>query len=108
MPAKSVYRVIFHQQNEVWELYAREIYQSDLWGFLEVEGVVFGDTSSVVVDPSAEKLKKAFEGVQRSYIPMNAIVRIDEVEREGEARAVKASGNVAPFPTPPNWGQRDD
>lgn len=108
MPVKAMYRVIFHQQGEVWELYAREIYQSELWGFLEVEGIVFGEASSVVVDPAVEKLRKAFEGVQRSYIPLNMIVRIDEVEREGEPRAVKATGNVSPFPTPSHWGGRED
>ncbi|HIX62230.1 MAG TPA: DUF1820 family protein, partial [Candidatus Halomonas stercoripullorum] len=26
MAAKPIYRVVFHQQGEVWELYAREIY----------------------------------------------------------------------------------
>ncbi|WP_106478493.1 DUF1820 family protein [Phytohalomonas tamaricis] len=108
MAAKPIYKVVFQQQGEVWELYAREIYQSDLWGFLEVEGFVFGDTSKVVVDPSAEKLRHAFDGVQRSYLPLNAIVRIDEVEREGVAKAVKAEGKIAPFPMPMSGPPRDD
>ncbi|MFC2992713.1 MULTISPECIES: DUF1820 family protein [Halomonas] len=100
MAAKPIYRVVFHQQEEVWELYAREIFQSDLWGFIEVEEFVFGDASRLVVDPSADKLRHTFEGVIRSYLPLNAIVRIDEVEREGSPRAVKSNSRVAEFPRP--------
>lgn len=109
MAAKPIYRVVFHQQGEVWELYAREIFQSDLWGFIEVEEFVFEDASKLVVDPSSDKLRRTFEGVSRSYLPFNAIVRIDEVEREGPARAVKSDGRVAEFPrpvTPPPRGER--
>lgn len=100
MAAKPIYRVVFHQQGEVWELYVREIFQSDLWGFIEVEEFVFEDASKLVVDPSADKLRHAFDGVRRSYLPLNAIVRIDEVEREGPPRAVKSEGRVAEFPRP--------
>lgn len=100
MAAKPIYRVVFHQQGEVWELYAREIFQSDLWGFIEVEEFVFEDASKLVVDPTADKLRRTFEGVSRSYVPLNAIVRIDEVEREGPPRAVKSEGRVAEFPRP--------
>ncbi|TFH85935.1 DUF1820 family protein [Billgrantia azerbaijanica] len=101
MTAKPIYRVVFHQQGEVWELYAREVFQSDLWGFIEVEGFIFGDASKLVVDPSADRLRRTFEGVTRSYLPLNAIVRIDEVEREGPARAVKSDARVAEFPRGP-------
>ncbi|MFC3283014.1 DUF1820 family protein [Litchfieldella rifensis] len=108
MASKPIYRVVFHNQGEIWELYAREIFQSDLWGFIEVEAFVFEDASKLVVDPSTEKLRRTFDGVNRSYIPLNAIVRIDEVEREGTPRAVKAEGKVAEFPRPMGWPPRDD
>ncbi|GAA5169576.1 MULTISPECIES: DUF1820 family protein [Halomonadaceae] len=108
MASKSIYRVVFHNQGEIWELYAREIFQSDLWGFIELEAFVFEDVSKVVVDPSSEKLRRTFDGVTRSYIPLNAIVRIDEVEREGTPRAVKADSKVAEFPRPMNLPPRDD
>lgn len=108
MPSKPIYRVVFHSQGEVWELYAREIFQSDLWGFIEIESFVFEDQTKVVVDPGAEKLRRTFDGVNRSYIPYSAIVRIDEVERGGAAKAVKAEGNVTEFPRPMAWPPRDD
>ncbi len=63
MAAKPIYRVVVHQQGEIWDLYT-------------------------------------FEGVKRSYLPLNAIVRIDEVEREGPLKAVKSDARVAEFPRP--------
>ena len=101
MPAQPVYKVIFQNGNQVFEVFARQIYQSEMWGFIEVEEFVFGERSQIVVDPSEEKLKNEFNGVTRSYIPLQAIVRIDEVDKEGSARIseVPASGgNVASFP----------
>ena len=97
----QIFRVIFVNQGQVFEIYAKAIYQSDLWGFLEVEQFVFGERTQMVIDPSEEKLKAQFEGVIRSYIPMQAIVRIDEVERLGVARISEATGsNVMSFPLP--------
>ena len=32
-----IYKVIFLNQGQVYEMYAKQIYQSDLWGFLEVD-----------------------------------------------------------------------
>ena len=99
----QIYRVIFHNHGQIYEIYAREIFQSELYGFMEVEGYVFDKRSQVVVDPSEERLKSEFEGVERSYIPTHAIVRIDEVEKEGQARIKEVKGGdkvVMPFPMP--------
>ena len=37
MANEPVYKVIFHNGNQVFEVFARQIYQSDMWGFIEVE-----------------------------------------------------------------------
>ncbi|MGM0613931.1 MAG: DUF1820 family protein [Pseudomonadota bacterium] len=107
MAAKPIYRVVVHQHGEVWELYVREIFQSELWGFIEVEEFVFGDPNRVVVDPVSEKLERTLEGVKRSYLPLNAIMRIDEVERGGPLKAVKSETRVAEFPRPFPLPSRD-
>lgn len=101
--AQTIYRVIFLNKDEVYELYARQIFQGDLFGFLEVEEFIFGERSQLVIDPGEDKLKQEFSGVKRSYIPYNSIVRIDEVEREGVAKTSewKSGGNVAHFPGRP-------
>ena len=101
--AQPIYKVIFSSRNQVYEVYARQFYNSDVWGFIEVEEYVFGERSQLVVDPSEEKLKLEFSGVKRSYIPMHAIIRIDEVEKQGTGKISEASGgsgNVSHFPMP--------
>jgi hypothetical protein len=101
MSNQSVYKVIFQNGSQVFEVFARQIYQSDMWGFIEVEEFVFGERSQILVDPSEEKLKNEFSGVSRSYIPMQAIIRIDEVDKEGSVKVSdlgSGDGNVASFP----------
>ena len=109
--SEPVYKVIFNNQGEVYELYARYIYQSDLYGFIEVEEMLFGEKSQLVVDPGEEKLKAEFSDVKRSYIPLQSIVRIDEVEQQGVPRVTDGDasgegkekvGNVSQFPTKPS------
>ena len=101
MSKEPVYKVIFQNAGQVFEVFARQIYQSDMWGFIEVEELVFGERSQIVVDPSEEKLKNEFDGVTRSYIPLQAIIRIDEVEKQGVSKISKLEGgNVAQFPLP--------
>ncbi|MEX2479399.1 MAG: DUF1820 family protein [Gammaproteobacteria bacterium] len=98
---KSTYRISFHNQGKVYEIYAREVHQSSLFGFIEVEKIVFGEKSTLLVDPSEEHLKSEFAGVNRTYIPMHAVIRIDEVEKSGHSKITDAdtSGDkIAPFP----------
>ena len=38
--ADPVYKVIFQNQNEVYEVYAKHVYQSDMYGFIEIEEFV--------------------------------------------------------------------
>ena len=98
---KSIYKVLFHSQGQVYEVYAHNIYQSDLYGFVEIEDYTFGNRSQMLIDPSEDRLRNEFEGVQRSFIPMHAIVRIDEVEKEGVAKISDSKGEkVTPFPMP--------
>jgi hypothetical protein len=104
---RTLYRVTFHNQGNIYEIYARKVGQGDLYAFVEVEGLVFGERSQVVVDPSEERLKAEFAGVTRFHIPLPAVIRIDEVEKGGVAKILPAGGEapkVTPFPgnlTPP-------
>ena len=103
MSKETLFKIAFVNRGEIYELYAKQIFQSDLYGFIEVEGFVFGSRAQVVVDPSEEKLKSEFDGVERSYIPYQAVLRIDEVEHVGVSKILPApgSGNVAQFPGMP-------
>lgn len=93
-----IYRITFLNKGHVYEVFAREVYSSDLYGFVEIEDFLFGERSQMVVDPSEEKLKAEFQGVKRSFIPMQAVIRIDEVEKEGVCK-IESGDNVSLFPT---------
>ena len=102
MASHRLYKVTFLNQGQVYEIYARSVNQGGLLGFVEVEGLVFGEKTTVVVDPSEERLQREFEGVKRSYLPMHSVIRIDEVEKKGQSRITEVAkdGNVAAFPVP--------
>lgn len=100
---KQIFKIVFHNQGKVYEIHAKRVSPSSLLGFIEVDGLLFGSGTGVLVDPSEERLKAEFADVKRTYIPMQAVVRIDEVEKEGINKIVSDSdkgGNVTPFPSP--------
>lgn len=102
--SERIYRIAFVNQDKVYEIFAKQVYESDLYGFVVVEELVFGTQSALVIDPGEERLKNEFEAVKRSFIPIHAVIRIDEVERPGiskiHALETGASGNVSPFTRP--------
>ena len=101
MANKTLFKVVFMSQGQVYEIYARHVGHGQMFGFVEVEELVFGERTSVVVDPSEEKIKSEFENVRRTYLPMHSIVRIDEVDKQGTSKISKVEGgNVAQFPMP--------
>ncbi len=101
MANSHIYKVMFVSQGRVYEVYARKVSHGSLFGFIEVEELVFGERSSVVVDPGEEKIKAEFAGVKRSYLPLHSILRIDEVRKQGVSKvSALEGGNVTPFPVP--------
>ena len=101
MSENQIFKVIFNNQGKIYEIYARNVDHGIMFGFIEVEELIFGEKTSVVVDPTEENLKTEFEGVKRTYIPMHSIIRIDEVTKEGTAKITEGGdngSNVMPFP----------
>ena len=101
MGKKELYKVIFMSHGKIYEIYARHVGHGEMFGFIEVEELVFGERTTVVVDPAEEKIKAEFENVRRTYLPMHSIIRIDEVDKHGVSKISKVEGgNVAQFPMP--------
>lgn len=101
MTNKTLFKITFANQEAIYEIYARSIKESELFGFLEAEELVFGEQTSLVVDPSEERLKMEFNNVKRTYIPVHSIFRIDEVTKQGTPKMkdnVGYGGKVSPFP----------
>jgi hypothetical protein len=100
---KRAYRVMFLNEGKVYEIYARHVSHGAMFGFVEVEGLLFGERSSVVVDPAEERLQTEFAGVERTYIPMHSVIRIDEVQKKGTSKihaVEEKEGKIRPLPSP--------
>jgi hypothetical protein len=101
MATSHIFKVLFVNQGKVYEIYARKVSHGTLFGFIEVEELVFGERSTVVVDPAEEKIKAEFNDVKRTYLPMHSVLRIDEVKKQGVSKvSVLEGSNVAQFPVP--------
>lgn len=101
MSKDTLYRIRFYHQEEIYEIYCKSVCESDMFGFMEVSEFVFGETTALVVDTAEERLKMEFSGVKRTYIPMQAVIRIDEVDRQGVSKILdsnQSKGTVSPFP----------
>ena len=92
---KTIYKVVFVNEGKVYEIYARSVAPSPLIGFVDVEGLLFGERTTVLVDPTEEKLRTEFAGVERTMIPMHSIVRIDQVAKRGTAKVTALDGGAA-------------
>ena len=102
MSDEPLFRVIFNQNNKIYELYARSVTDETMVGFVLVEELVFGEEGALVIDPSEEKLRQEFKDVESLYIPLQHVLRIDEVAEEGTPKirdaSKEGSSNVMSFP----------
>ncbi|GAB5382377.1 MAG: DUF1820 family protein [Aliiglaciecola sp.] len=97
---KPLFRVQFVSNGERYELYVREVSQGNMFGFVEIGDFVWDTHTSLVLDPSHEKLKDEFADVKHTYIPMHSVLRIDEVNKQGTAKITELSDKVTAFPSP--------
>jgi len=104
MRKKTLFKITFLSQGKSYELYARTVQSSDLWGFTTVSELVFDETSnSLIVDPAEEKLRDEFKDTKVLHLPIQSILRIEEVEKRGTAviRDATSGDKITPFPIAP-------
>lgn len=110
---KPVFRIQFQQRDQLIELYARSVSQSSMMAFVEISDLIFDNKTDILIDPAEEKIKAEFGDVTSTYIPVHAIIRIDEVEKTGSNKIrplgkMDAHGNsITPFPTPSSPGKSE-
>ena len=100
---KTLYKVTFLNAGRIYELYAQRVSASALWGFTEIADLVFDVNAGVVVDPTEERLRDEFGGTRALHLPMQSIVRIEEVDKKGQSAIRDAATGetvVMPFPMP--------
>ncbi len=103
MSTRKLFKISFLSAGRIYELYARKVASSDLWGFTEISELEFDLGEGIVVDPTEERLRDEFGATRRLHLPMQAILRVEEVERRGAARIRDAASGetvVTPFPLP--------
>lgn len=101
--SKPLYKITFLNAGRIYELYARQVVSGALWGFTEVSELVFDVNDGVVIDPTEERLRDEFVNTRVLHLPMQSIVRIEEVARKGTAAIRDAATGekvVTPFPMP--------
>jgi hypothetical protein len=100
---KPLYKITFLNAGKIYELYARKVGSGALWGFTEVAELVFDLHDGVVIDPTEERLRDEFGNTRVLHLPMQSIVRIEEVEKKGQSAIRDAATGekvVTPFPLP--------
>ena len=103
MAAKKLYKIVFLNHGKVYELYARGIGSSELWGFTCVSDLEFAARDGMLVDPTEERLRDEFANTRSLHLPMQSIVRIEEVATRGPAaiRDGQSGEKIVTLPLPP-------
>jgi hypothetical protein len=104
MRKSRLYKVTFLNMGKSYELFARNVQTSDLWGFTTISDLVFDAAGeNLIVDPSEEKLRDEFKDTKALHLPIQSILRVEEVDRRGTAQIRDASTGekITPFPVMP-------
>ncbi len=108
MTSKKLYKVTFFNAGKIYELYARSIGSSAFWGFTDISDLVFDVNEGIVIDPTEERLRDEFAHTKALHLPMQSVIRIEEVDRKGQL-AIRDAGTgekvVMPFPMPAKPGR---
>lgn len=99
-----LYKITFLNQGKSYELFARHVQSGDLWGFTTITDIVFdAPGESLIVDPAEEKLRDEFKDTKALHLPIQSILRIEEVDKRGTAhiRDAHTGEKITPFPVMP-------
>ena len=98
-----VYRVRYRELDKINTMYVRYISEESLVGFLEADELILGNDAEISNDELTDEFCAEFKGVQRVYLPLHVILRIDEIDlglHQSTADAKNlAKGNVSRFPS---------
>ena len=101
--AKPLYKITFLNHGKIYALYAHRVGGSHLWGFTEIAEMAFDNSDGMLIDPTEERLRDEFGAARVLHLPMQSIVRVEEVEKKGQSAirdAATGEAVVTPFPLP--------
>jgi hypothetical protein len=100
---KTYYKVSFSLDQEMYQVCARHVESSNLYGLIEIGDFIFPE-NKLVYNPGEDRIRREFQGIQRTWLPYHAIVRIDEVRDSQESevkivplQAVRKAAEPAPM-----------
>src|SRR3569832_1116836 len=98
----TLYKGNFHNCGKLYELHAKKVHASaGLLGFVEVEGLMFDNGSTLLVDPTAERLKAEFAGTRQHKQPKTNKKHNKKNEKQETKRKHKKQSRTRtsrPFP----------
>ena len=105
MSDSILYKVTFINKGKVYELYAREVYNSEIYGFVYVADLVFDQNQPIVIDPAEDKIRDECKNVNVLHLPMHSVTRIEEVKKKmsckiRDIRSGESMNNISPLPSP--------
>ena len=93
---EKLFRIAFLNHGKVYELFCKEVSTSGLLGFVEVSGLEFADGDSLVVDPTEEKMRDEFDGVEVLHLPIHSVLRVEHGgDGGGEGLFLTAVGSMS-------------
>ena len=103
MSDEILYKIVFFNRSKVYELYARDVFSSEIYGFIYVADLVFDQNKTIVIDPAEDKIRDEFENVNVLHLPVQSVIRIEEVKKKMSCkiRDIKKGENITPFPSIP-------
>lgn len=80
-----VYRTVFTHLDQVYTVYSQGISEETLVGFIELDSII-EVKQEVVLSTESHETHQLFlqqlASIKRTYVPMHAVVRIDEMTRK--------------------------
>jgi hypothetical protein len=100
-----LFKIIFINNGKVYELYAREVFSSEIYGFIYVADLVFDQNKTIVIDPAEEKLREEFKNANVLHLPIQCVTRIEEVKKKmsctiRDFKSGESMNPLSPLPTP--------
>lgn len=90
----SIYRIHFTWKDKPRTLQARELDMTHPY-FVSLRGLIFPDSSSVIIDPAEDELHRDFGEAEHIMLPFQNVQLIEEIPD----RPSSDSGKVIPFST---------
>ncbi|MCA1926980.1 MAG: DUF1820 family protein [Calditerrivibrio sp.] len=74
------YKIQFYDsKKEIFTLKAKSASPTSFLGLIEISEIIHKEESSILITPEDDKSRIEFKNVNKTYIPIGSIIRIDEI-----------------------------